>query len=76
MDLKDGYSLTRYDDGLSSMSLFEVREDEESRGQPAFKGRKVDKNVDKLTKPFASPAYSGHFNFSHGKFLLDAGYDT
>ena len=58
------------------MSLFEVREFVDSRGQPAFMGRTVDKNVEKLTKPFASPAYSGHFNFSHGKFLLDAGYDT
>ena len=29
-----------------------------------------------LIKPFVNYAYSGHFNFSYGKFLLDAGYDT
>ena len=54
------------------MTVYEVRDD----AQPACFGRPVTKNVDKLTKPFASPGYSGHFNFSHGKFLLDAGYDT
>ena len=54
------------------MSVYEVREDM----QPACSAREVTKNADRLTKPFINYAYSGHFNFSFGKYLLDAGYDT
>ena len=42
---------------------------------PAFGGRSIAKNVDKLIKPFESPCYSAHFIFSYGKLLIDAGYD-
>ena len=54
------------------MSVWEVRED----AQPACMARKITKNDHKFIKPFLNPGYSGHFNFSYGKFLLDAGYDT
>ena len=69
----DGYSEATYVyDHVNTMSVFEVRED----AQHACSARSITKNVDRLSKPFINPAYSGHFNFSLGRFLLDAGYDT
>ena len=72
MDLNDGWSEISLLYQINSMSIHEFRFD----NQYAAKGRIVNKNADKFTKPFASPFYSGHFNFSYGKYLLDAGYDT
>ena len=40
--------------------------------QPGF----VNLNRDKLVKPFRSRAISGHYIFSHGHFILNAGYDS
>ena len=53
------------------MPIYEIRRD----GQPACKARSIEKNAEKLTRPFLNPAYSGHFNFSYGHFLLNAGYE-
>ena len=35
----------------------------------------MERNADKLTKPFESPLPSGHFCFSHGHLLTNAGHD-
>ena len=53
------------------MSHYEVRED----GMPAWKGRSVEKNAHKLTKPWETPLASGHYCFSHGHLLENAGHD-
>ena len=53
------------------MSWYEARED----GMPAWKGRPVERNEDKLIRPFESPLASGHYCFSHGHLLENAGHD-
>ena len=68
----NGNSETSYVWEVNTMSVFEFRED----AQPAWSARAIRKNVQKSTKPFVNYGYSGHFNFSFGRFLLDAGYDT
>ena len=42
---------------------------------PAWEGRGIEKNADKLTRPFESPLASGHFVFSHGHLLENAGHE-
>ena len=42
----------------------------------AAEGRVIDKNADKLTKSYVSPLFAAGLVFSHGRFILDAGYDT
>ena len=37
---------------------------------------RLQKNFDKLTRPYGSFSFSGHFSFSHGHFLLNSGYDS
>ena len=71
-DLKNGYSEIALTSPLNAMVIYEIRKD----ASTTCAARPIMKNADKLTKPYASPAYSAHFNFSYGKFLLDAGYDT
>ena len=67
----DGYSGINFaDQNFKTLSLYEIRDD----GQPAFMSRGVENNQSKLTKPFEIPSYSGHFNFSYGHFLKNAGY--
>ena len=61
-----------YDTGVNTMSLFDFENDK----QPIPSARAITKNANKLSKPVVSYAYSGHFNFSMGKYLIDAGYDT
>ena len=53
------------------MSQYEFRKD----GMPAWKGRSIEKNSDKLIRPFETPLASGHFCFSHGHLLENAGHD-
>ena len=36
----------------------------------------IEKNDEKLIKPFRALWYSAHFVFSHGHFVLNAGYDS
>ena len=54
------------------MSWYEIRED----GMPAWKGRPLEKNEDKLIRPFESPLASGHYCFSRGHLLDVAGHDA
>ena len=35
----------------------------------------ADRNEDKLTKPLEGHSFSGHFVFSYGHLLINAGYD-
>ena len=58
-------------ENFKTMVVEEVRPD----GQPVCMSRSIEKNPQKLTRPILSPAYSGHFNFSHGHLLLNAGYE-
>lgn len=53
------------------MSHYESRED----GMPAWKGRSIEKNAHKLIRPWESPLASGHYCFSHGHLLENAGHD-
>ena len=43
-------------------------------GMPNGYGRNIDKNADKLTRPFETMYASGHFAFSHGDLLQVAGH--
>ena len=54
------------------MSWYEIRED----GMPAWKGRPIEKNEDKLIRPFESALASGHYCFSRGHLLAVAGHDA
>ena len=38
--------------------------------------RNIDKNQLEITRPFESGALAAGFNFSHGHYILNAGYDT
>ena len=71
-DAKDGYSEDIFAEGPPpAMSHYEVRED----GMPAWKGRSIEKNAHKLIKPWETPLASGHYCFSHGHLLENAGHD-
>ena len=54
------------------MSWFEARDND---GMPAWKGRPIEKNWDKITRPFESPLASGHYSFSRGHLIENAGHD-
>ena len=76
-----GYELKNPTDGYSEM-IFKTLKTTVIFVQDILKSKflqsqvdYVQKNRDKLTRPFKTHAYSGHFNFSHGHFLLNAGYD-
>ena len=43
-------------------------------GMPVFEGRGIEKNANKLIRPFESPIASHHFIFSHGHLLENAGH--
>ena len=53
------------------MSITGMRVD----GKPAWEGRSLERNADKLTRPFESPLPAGHFTFSHGHLLNNAAHD-
>ena len=53
------------------MSHFEFKND----GMPAWRGRSIEKNSDALIRPFETPLASGHYCFSHGHLLENAGHD-
>ena len=55
---------------IIAMSHYETNKD----GRPAWEGRGIEKNADKLIRPFESPLASGHFVFSHGHLLENAGH--
>ena len=59
-------------DLISAMALSEFRPDFSIEAE----GRMIDKNADKLTKSYVSPLFAAGLVFSHGRFILDAGYDT
>ena len=54
-----------------SMSWYDIRKD----GMPAWKGRPIERNSDKLIRPFESPIASGHNCFSRGHLITNAGHD-
>ena len=37
--------------------------------------RPIDRNWIEISRPFEIGLYSANFNFSHGHFILNAGYD-
>ena len=37
--------------------------------------RTIDRNSDAMVRPFESNSFSGHLVFSHGHYILNAGYD-
>ena len=43
---------------------------------PLHGGRIIDHNSDKLVRPFESSTFSGHAAFSHGHYILNAGYSV
>ena len=59
------------DGPIIAMSQYDTYTD----GRPAFEGRGIEKNADKLIRPFESPLASGHFVFSHGHLLENAGHE-
>ena len=40
-----------------------------------YGSREIDRNELEIKRPFESGAFAGGFNFSHGHFILNAGYD-
>ena len=56
---------------MVAMSLQEWRED----GMPAWRGRSLEKNQDKMIRPFETMLASGHNTFSYGHLLKVAGHD-
>ena len=72
-DSKNGYSQANLLEGPPvAMSQYEFRHD----GMPAWKGRTIEKNAHKLIRPWETPLASGHFCFSHGHLLENAGHDA
>ena len=49
----------------------EWRED----GMPAWSGRNLEKNSNKMIRPYETVLASGHFTFSHGHLIRVAGHD-
>ena len=50
-------------------------EDWREDGMPAWKGRNIEKNSNKMIRPYETVLASGHFTFSHGHLLRVAGHD-
>ena len=72
-DPKDGHSDTYYVDGpITAMSQDSWRAD----GIPAWTGRTIEKNHQKITRPLETSIASGHFTFSYGHLLKAAGHDS
>ena len=45
-------------------------------GYPAYQPFNIDRNVDKLIKPFKGSSFAGGFNFSFGHYISNVGYDS
>ena len=54
------------------MVLHEWRED----GMPAWRGRPIDQNSERITRPFETSLASGNFAFSWGKLLEECGHSA
>ena len=44
-------------------------------GFPAYQPYNIERNSDKLKKPFPNSSFAGGFVFSFGHFLLNVGYE-
>ena len=71
-DPKDGYSEVILKlDVLNAMRYYQFRWDS---GMGVIGGRFIEFNLHELTAPYETPSVAGGFMFSHGHFVLNAGY--
>ena len=42
---------------------------------PVVGGRAIEYNLHKIDVPYETPSFAGGFSFSHGHYILNAGYD-
>ena len=70
IDPKDPYSEITYDqEGFKVNFVYEF-----TNFTYLHQASSIEKNRDKFVKPFRTPAFSGHFVFSHGHLVPNAGY--
>ena len=77
-DPRDGHSDFELQIGnVVTMRWYSIREDADDQyaDRMPFHGvRALDRNADRMVRPFESCCFSGHLAFSHGHYILNAGY--
>ena len=79
-DPTDGYSKAElFITEVVTMRWYQIRNaaDDQYQDRMPFHGvRGIDRNAEKMIRPFESSCFSGHLAFSHGHYILNAGYDV
>ena len=72
LDPADGAEVRLMEGPPLAMVLHEWRDD----GMPAWRGRPIDQNSERLTRPYETALASGNFAFSWGKLLEECGHSA
>ena len=74
-DPTDGYSaFSLHTSAVVAMRHYQIRDEPGGDRMPVHGVRQLDRNSDKMVRPFESSAFSAHTAFSHGHYILNAGY--